>query len=166
MSYLFNADEVFEMACEMERNGAAFYQEMSEKITEKSAKELLSGFSKMEKAHEAVFKSMKEKLSDQDRVQTVFDPENETVQYLKAMVDLAVFDKKAEEKFSLQDDLSDTGKIKKVLRFAIGMEWQTISYYLGLKKMVPKNLGKSKIDDILKEEMRHVKILSDRLTSA
>ena len=117
MSYAFNAEEVFEMACEMERNGAAFYREMSEKIKEKSAKELLSDFSKMELAHEAVFKSMKGKLSDQDREPTAFDPENETVLYLKAMVDLAVFDNASGEEFTLTDDLTEVGKIQGTLHY-------------------------------------------------
>ena len=43
MSYDFNADEVFEMAEQMERNGAKFYRDAAETAADASNKEMLIG---------------------------------------------------------------------------------------------------------------------------
>ncbi len=166
MAYVFNADEMFEMACRMEENGTRFYMQMTEKISDASVKNMLTSLAEMEKGHKKVFETMREQLPSQEKDPTVFDPEGDTAQYLKAMADIHVFDKNADEGFSLPDDLSDAAKLRKVLRAAIDLEWASISFYLGLKEFVPENLGKDRLDDIIKEEMRHVTMLSSRLTSS
>ena len=43
---------------------------------------------------------------------------------------------------------------------AIGLEKDSIVFYLGMKEMVPERLGGSRIDGIIREEMRHVNDLS------
>ena len=73
MSYDFNVDEVFEMACRIERNGANFYRQAAKGVSESSIHQLMLNFAAMEEAHEKVFISMKRDLSDQDRRNTVFD---------------------------------------------------------------------------------------------
>ena len=59
MGYDFNADEVFEMAEQMERNGAKFYRDAAENTADPSNKEMLIGLSKMEETHEKMFASMR-----------------------------------------------------------------------------------------------------------
>ena len=39
-----------------------------------------------------------------------------------------------------------------------------ISFYLGMKELVPEKLGRSKVGDIIKEEMRHIQLLAGKLT--
>lgn len=164
MAYEFNADEVFEMACQIERNGAEFYRRMSNKIKDNSIRKMLLDFAAMEKAHENVFKSMKKNLSSKQQAQTVFDPEGEAAMYLKAMADLHVFDRGTDQDFNVSDALSEEAKKRKVLRAAVNLEWEAISFYSVLKEHVPENLGKRDIDNIIKEEMRHVRLLTDSLT--
>lgn len=166
MSYDFNVDEIFEMACQIERNGAKFYRQMSENISDIPVRQLILEFAAMEEAHEEVFNSMREDLSDQEREPTVFDPEGEAVLYLQALADLRVFDHKAGEDFVLSEELSDEAKIRKIFRAAINLEWESIGFYLGMKELVSEKLGKGKIDNIIKEEMKHVRILSNNLTSS
>jgi len=43
---------------------------------------------------------------------------------------------------------------------AIGLEKDSIVFYLGMKDAVPERLGRSRIDDIIREEMSHVYLLS------
>lgn len=81
------------------------------------------------------------------------------------MADLYVFDSKAEEEFVLSDGMSDQAKARKILRAAINREWGSIALCLGMKDLVPEKLGKGKIDNIIKEEMRHGSLLSNSLTS-
>ena len=45
-------------------------------------------------------------------------------------------------------------------------EKDSIVFYLGMKEIVPENLGKTKIDQIIKEEMAHIKLLSKELVAS
>ncbi len=165
MSLDFNADEIFETACQVERNGASFYKKMSDQISHEPVRKMLLDFVKMEEAHERVFSAMRKSLTGPEKGSTVFDPEGETALYLRAMADVHVFDTKAEDDFILHDDLTETSKIRKILRAAINREWGSIALYLGMKDLVPEKMGKGKIDGIIKEEMKHVRLLTNSLTS-
>ena len=45
------------------------------------------------------------------------------------------------------------------------MEKDSIAFYLGMKDMVPDDLGKSNMDAIIREEMSHIQLLSEKLTA-
>ncbi|MFH1673669.1 MAG: ferritin family protein [Pseudomonadota bacterium] len=164
MIYDFNADEIFEMAEQIERNGAKFYRRMAEDISDISIRQLFLDLAAMEDEHEKTFASMRKDLSDQDRKPTVFDPEGEAALYLRALANLRVFDEEGKEDFVLPEDLPEEEKTKKIFRVAIGLEKDSIAFYLGMKELVPERLGKKKIGDIIKEEMGHIRLLSDRLS--
>ena len=42
-------------------------------------------------------------------------------------------------------------RIRGIFRAAIGLEKDSIIFYLGMKELVPENLGKNRIDKIIKE---------------
>ncbi|MBW2647709.1 MAG: hypothetical protein JRE23_16340 [Deltaproteobacteria bacterium] len=44
-------------------------------------------------------------------------------------------------------------RIRRILRAAIGLEKDSTIFYLGMKELVPENLGKNRIDKIIKEVM-------------
>ena len=160
MSYDFNADEVFEMAEQIERNGVRFYLEAAENISDASVRQLFLDLAAMEAEHEKVFASMRADLPDEEREPTVFDPEGEAALYLRALADLQVFGKEGEEDFILSGDLPEQEKIRKILWVAIGLEKESIVFYLGIKELVPARFGKDKIDKIIREEMGHIRLLS------
>ena len=155
MSYDFNADEVFEMAEQMERNGAKFYRDAAENAADASKKEMLIGLSKMEEAHEKMFGSMRAELSAAEKASTVFDPSGEAAQYLRALVDSRVFFEKE----------IDVTSMVEILKAAIEAEKDSIVFYLGMKEAVPKNLGKDRIEAIIKEEMGHIQMLTKHLVT-
>jgi rubrerythrin len=92
---------------------------------------------------------------------TAFDPDGQAALYLRAMVDGHVFDVRADPVELL------TGKetVADILGMAMGMEKDSIVFYLGMKEMVPETLGKNRIDDIIKEEMGHLALLSNELAA-
>lgn len=149
----FNADEVFEIAEQIERNGAKFYRTVAEKVTDANKKKLLINLAEMEDEHEATFKSLRSELSMDEKIQTTFDPEGDSERYLRALADTRVFYEK---------DV-DTTSLKKILKAAITAEKDSIVFYLGMKDVVPAHLGKQKLDDIIKEEMGHIRLLSNEL---
>jgi len=155
MSYDFNADEVFEMAEQMERNGAKFYRDAAETTADPSNKELLIGLSKMEETHEKIFETMRAELKAAEKASTVFDPSGEVSLYLRALVDSRVFLKKE----------IDVTSIVEILKSAIEAEKDSIVFYLGMKEAVPKNLGRDRIEAIIKEEMGHIRLLSKELVA-
>jgi len=165
MGYEFNADEIFEIAEQIEKNGAKFYRQMAGNFSDIPVRELLLDLAAMEDEHEKVFISMRADLSDKEREPTVFDPEHESALYLRALADLRVFDKKAIEDFVLPEELTEKEKMKKIFHEAINREKESIVFYLGMKDLLPVNLGKNKIDDIIKQEMEHIRLLSNRLMS-
>ena len=165
MSYDFSVDEIFEMAEQIERNGARFYRKMADNISDKSIRELLLDFASMEDGHERVFASMRADLSDKEREPRVFDPEDEAALYLRALADLRVFNEKAEDGFALPEDLPEIEKGIKVFQEAITQEKDSIVFYLGMKELVPENYGREKIDSIIQEEMKHIRLLSNKLAS-
>ena len=155
MGYVFNADEIFEMAEQIERNGASFYRKSAESIADTVAKKLLLNLAAMEDEHEKIFADLRAGLSEKEKVATVFDPEGEISLYLRALADTRVFFEKKIDASSMED----------ILKEAILAEKDSIVFYLGMKEMVPDNFGKAKIDAIIKEEMTHIQLLSKELVA-
>jgi rubrerythrin len=50
-----------------------------------------------------------------------------------------------------------------VLNTAIGLEKESVLFYLGLKDMVAEQYGRERIDDIIREERRHIAQLTSLL---
>ncbi|HUT86713.1 MAG TPA: ferritin family protein [Candidatus Heimdallarchaeota archaeon] len=154
----FNADEIFQIAEQIEQNGARFYRGAAKLDFDEGAKQKLLNLAEMEDAHEKTFAAMRKELSGQAVASTIFDPHGEVANYLKAMADSYVFQKSA----ALEDLLSGKS-IEEVLKVAIGLEKDSIVFYLGIKESVPAKSGKDKIDNIIKEEMSHVTLLLNEL---
>lgn len=155
MMYDFNAEDIFEMAQQMERNGAAFYQAAAAAIDDVQAKEFLLQLADMEAAHEKTFSQMQSTLKESEKASTVFDPEGDAIHYLKALADTRVFFEKE----------IDTSSLEAILKDAITAEKDSIVFYLGMRESVPENLGRSRLDDIIKEEMGHIRLLSKALVA-
>lgn len=81
------------------------------------------------------------------------------MQYLQAWADGHVFDMKSDP----VDNLSGTETLADILQMAIGMEKESIVFYLAFKDAVPKQSDRDQIDSILKEEMKHIATLTTRL---
>jgi len=155
MQYDFNANEILQMAEQIERNGAEFYRKSIDKIQDSAGKELLLNLAEMEDQHEKTFSALRAKLSADEKAQTVFDPQGDTVRYLKALADSKVFFEKT----------IDTDSMEGILKEAITAEKDSILFYLGLKDVVPETLGKGRIDQVIKEEMTHINLLTRELVA-
>jgi rubrerythrin len=159
MALMFNADEIFEMAQQIEQNGAKYYRKAAAGASDLRVRQLLVGLAAMEDRHEKVFADLRKHLTEQQKQPTTFDPDDQAGAYLRALADGSVFDVSADPAERL------TGKetAEEIYRTAIGLEKDSIVFYLGVLDMVTEPLGKERIDDIIKEEMRHVATLSNEL---
>jgi rubrerythrin len=162
LSFQFNADEILEMAEQIERNGARFYRKAAQMLEDEKIAKLLLDLAAWEDGHEKVFANLRERLTDSERRPTTFDPDHEGSLYLRAMADGHVFDVKLDPADLL------TGKETKaeILRLALGQEKDSIVFYLGLKELIAETGGKEKIDEIITEEMRHIGFLNKEITTS
>ncbi len=159
MSITFNADEVYEMAEEIERNGARFYREAAQKASDADIKKMLLELAAMEDGHEKTFVQMRKELSDAEKESTTFDPDNEVAQYLQT---LAYFHG-TEGKISATETLSGQESMTETLKIALQAEKNSIAFYVGIKDLVPNKAGKDKIQSIIIEEMAHVSSIGAKL---
>lgn len=157
MAIPFNADEVFEMAEEIERNGSRFYRTAAKKFP--ALRQLLVNLADMEDQHEKTFAAMRADLSGEEAESPVFDPDGEAQMYLRVMADGHVFDVKA-------DPAEKMGGIKTpqdLLKTAMCAERDSIAFYVGLKESVSAKAGKDKVEAIIREEIGHIAVLNEKL---
>jgi rubrerythrin len=155
MMYDFNADDMFEIAEQLERNGARFYRTAAAAVTNADAKEFLSKLAAMEDDHEQTFARMRAQLDQEEKTATVFDPGNEAAMYLRALADTRVFYEKP----------IDTSSMTAILKDAVTAEKDSIVFYLGMRDAVPEGMGRDRLDAIIKEEMGHIRLLSKELAA-
>jgi len=162
MSIAFTADEVFEMAEQIERNGAKFYREAATKAPERQIKDMFLRLAAMEDTHLRTFQQMRTTLSDQDKGGTTFDPEGEASLYLQAMAD----DRGFEGMKGRNVKLTGQESTQALLEIAIGAEKNSILYYVGLKELVPTETGREKVEAIIREEVGHAAELRRQLAAS
>ena len=154
-----NASEVFEIAVQIERNGAKFYRSAAELFDDSRVHNLFLQLADWEAGHEQVFADMKNELIAKGPELSAFEAESDIIFDAQSMAGLAVFGN------SLGAPAELTGKesITDILKGAIEKEKDSIIFYTGLKDFVSDKIAREKIAEIIKEEMRHVRILKQSM---
>jgi len=160
LSMIFNVDEVLKIAEQIERNGIGFYEKAAAGF-HGDEKQTLLRLADMERTHERVFSALRRELSRADQALEAFDPEGEAARYLAAFADGQVFDPDADPLALLGPQSSG----RDILKVAIGLEKDSVVFYVAIRDAVPESLGKEKIERIIKEEMDHIVLLSGMLSS-
>ena len=159
MTTTFHADEIFEMAEEIERNGARYYNRAVDFVSNPEQKKLLKELAVMENEHESTFAKLRAQLNSWYQPASVYDPDDQVALYLRAMADGHVFDIRANP----CDMLKPQTTMKDILHIALECEKNSILFYLGIKDMIPSEAEKHKIDYIIHEERNHITLLSSQL---
>ncbi len=161
MGISFNADEIFEMAEEIERNGAKFYREAAKNTTDEKIKQMLLDMAVMEDGHLHTFEEMRKELGPREKEAIVFDPDNESALYLQVMAD----GRGHEGKVSQAEKLTGKETPEEILNIAIDAEKNSVVFYVGLKDLVSARAGKDKVEAIIKEEVGHIAALKKELAA-
>ena len=160
MSTMFNAREVFEIAEEIEHNGARFYRQAADLADAwPEAQKVLTRLATMEDEHEKLFRAMKQEFTPVDGKATLPDPDEQALAYLREMGDAQAFGNRED----LAGRLSDATTLVEIYRMAIGFEKDSVLYFSAIRKLVPNDLGKNRIDMLITEEISHVALLSREL---
>ena len=153
---MFNINEVFEIAEQIERNGYGFYQKAASITSEEDSKKFLLDLAAMEMDHEKLFVEMKKKFTDNE-MGSPFDGDNVALSYLQAMVDGEVF-----TNIKPTSDLLKGGEsVEDIRRLAIDFEKNTVVYFLSLRNAVNDVEDKMKIEKLIDEEIQHIAILTN-----
>ena len=161
MGITFNANEIFEMAEEMERNGAKFYRQAAQDTIDEGTKQMLLGMADMEDGHLKTFQEMRKQLSRREKGWTIFDPDNQSALYLQAMADAHGY----EGKITPTKALIGNETPKKIIEIALNAEYESVVFYFGLKSFVSEKAGKDKVEAIVIEELSHITTLLNKLKS-
>jgi rubrerythrin len=162
MSIRFSADEVLSVAERIEVNGARFYEAASSRVASVAAQRLLHDLAAWETTHQQTFAEMRRQLPPAQRDANVQDPDGEVADYLQTFADTHVFDSRLDP----LGQLGENPSYRDILQAAIGMEKDSIVFYQMMKSLVPASLGTGRIDAILREESRHLALLTKELAEA
>ncbi|MGM0427537.1 MAG: ferritin-like domain-containing protein [Thermodesulfobacteriota bacterium] len=163
----FNADEVFRVAIEIERNGITFYEKGKEALQDEKLKEVFSNLENEEKKHLASFEEMRAELPEAAKKSTDYDPaddihrkaDEEINQYIQDMADMNVFRKPE----NVDKYIRELRHVEDALRLGIRFEKDSIAFYLMLRDLTEEGKGREFVDDIIAQEGEHLKSLSREL---
>lgn len=161
MPITFNADEVFQIAEQIERNGMKFYRKAADNASDRKIKQMLLEMADMEAGHLRTFEHMRRHLTRLEKAEAVFDPDNEASLYLQTMAD----SHGSEGRKSQTEELTGTESIEEILKIALNAEKDSVIYYFGLRSFVPPKAGRDKVEAIIAEEIEHITMLNRKLVS-
>jgi len=149
-----NAIEVFEVARQIERDGASFYRRAAERFRDSQIADLLDQLAAWELEHERIFSDMKRAAEQGGLAVTPA----ESAEY-KAIAALNVFNRELGPAQSLAADVQAAD----VLNLALKKERDSIHYYQALTRFVVDGRAREQISRIIAEEQRHVEIIAGEL---
>jgi rubrerythrin len=159
MGITFDTDEVFEMAEEIERNGARLYRQAAENAADEDIKKLFADMAAMEDNHLETFRRMRRESADEEKRHVSFDPDNQAALYVQAMA-------RGRGSEGMKSTVAKfTGKepAREILEAALEAEKESVLFYFGLRSMARHQADKDRIEAIIEEELGHVTVIHDRL---
>jgi len=158
MDVKFTAHQVLEIAEQIEQNGSRFYTEAAELFDEPKLNDLFTRLAEWETTHKKLFAKMRKQFAEQIDELGTFDPDI-YIANPRLMASLAVF--AIESDTAKQFTGKETPEV--VLKKAIKNEKDTVTFYEGLKAFARNLTCAETLDEIIEEEKRHIKILTQSL---
>jgi len=160
MKPVFNADEIFQMAINIEQYGERFYRRFAKATSDLSINQLFNELADMEAEHERTFIAMQKQSMQSDWDHSLLDADDLTSSYLRALSKGIIFDQEHDPLINMTGEET----LEEIFNIAIQREKDSVIFYLGMKDLVPADFGKDQIDKIIKEEMSHIVLLSEKLS--
>ncbi len=158
MTISCNAEEVLQIAVDIERNGQAFYRKAAEVVEGDKARALLLKLAEWEAGHQVLFESLHTDLVGNSET-FLFDPEDEASLYLQAVADGLVFNSKAD----VAELLGTVTEPVEILNRALVREKDVVIFFMAMCEALIDQDLRGQVSDIVKEEMSHVRFLLEML---
>jgi rubrerythrin len=159
MSLIFNADEIFKIGVQIEKNGYAFYSAAAQRSDNDEVKQLLGELAHWEGRHIEIFEKLRRELSAQADVMEEFDPDNMVHLYLKSIANSKVFIRGQR----MDGEIDKCNSPSEILAAALAFEKDSVVFYSSMKEAVRSDLGKEDIEKLIHEELLHVGIITQEL---
>jgi rubrerythrin len=150
--------EALAAAVRVEENGASFYMKAAAGALDPETANIFSRLAAMEEEHRGYFMAL---VLEQEQREGVFksDPEGRYAASIEALADAGVSRLAA----SMADFFSGKRSSREATEFALAVEKDSVIFYLGLQEAVVDREEADKLGGIIKEELRHIAILSGLL---
>lgn len=162
MIFGFNADEVFQIAIEIEENGKTFYEKALAVVDDPQVQTVFKELALQEIGHKRKFQDLKQSLPAQAGSGQVQDPDRQLGDYIKMMADQHVFRTSA----GVEQRLKAVTNTLDALRLAIEFEKDSVIFFLTMQDATDATQGRDLIGLLVKEEQEHLRRLSLELNKA
>jgi len=159
METKFNVFEILQIAEKIEHNGAKFYLKTAELFDDPELRDTCYKLATWKARHEKILAQRRKRFSEKTGEFGTFDPDNYVLSNPRVMAGLAVF---ATKPGSLKGPLGQENK-QEIFRDAIRRAKEAIVFYQGLKDFARDPASEDTIDKIIKEEHRHIRLLTEEL---
>lgn len=152
MNKQYNLAEIFNIAIQIEINGANFYREVASKQSIPAVKAFLVDLADQEAGHEQLFRKMQDRFAENVDVEVMND--EFAMLYMQAEAKNYVFKSANAPTVTANMILSD------VLELAMNKERDSILFFMGLKFLMKAPADKNTIDKLIEEEQFHLATLA------
>jgi len=161
MGIVFNAEEIYQIGVEIEKNGETFYTIAASTMAGTDLKKLFDELSAWERGHVTLFEGLIKGLPKDAASSEQFDPDRQKSMYLKAIADGHVFIMNKD----IQGLVSTCRDAVSILRLALNFEKDSVALYTSMKAVVPPRLGQAAIERLINEEIQHVAMLQQKIAA-
>ncbi len=159
METKFNVFEILEIAGKIDHNGAIFYLKTAELFDDPELRNMYYKLANWRARHEKILAQRRKRFSEKTGEFGTFDPDNYVLSNPRVMAGLAVFSHKPDSSGRLTGNESREQIVKDAIRRAK----EAIVFYNGLKDFARDPASEDTIDKIIKEESRHIRLLTEQL---
>ena len=159
METKFNVFEILQIAEKIEHNGAKFYLNAAELSDDPEVRDTCYKLAAWKARHGKVLAQRRKRFSEKTGEFGTFDPDNYVLSNPNVMAGLAVF---ATKPGSLKGPV-DREHRQEIFRDAVRRAKEAIVFYHGLKDFARDPASEETIETIIKEENRHIRLLTEQL---
>jgi len=154
-----NSYEVLAIAVQVEHNGVEFYRRASGLFHDNPVGALFSKLLQWEQSHADTFSQMMDEADTRTWQRGDYAPHQVTMPESRMLAGLAVFGIHPDPR----EDFTGKETREQVLRVAICKEKDAVVFYTGLKGFVSDPDDLEAVDHVIREEMHHIRVLSQAL---
>ena len=161
METKFNVFEILQIAEKIEHNSAIFYLKTAELFDDPELRNIYYLLANWRARHEKILTQRRKRFSEKTGEFGTFDPDNYVLSNPDVMAGLAAFSHKPDSSGRLTGEESR----EQIFKDAIRRAKEAIVFYNGLKDFARDPASKDTIDKIIKEENRHIRLLTEQSTA-
>ncbi len=149
MSKIFSIREILQFAVEKEHESQELYQALAAQVSNPDAKSLFKKFVIQEKKHEKLYAAMLANVKEEQPINDL----NEYMSYMRELIN-------ASHKESGMPSIMPMEDLHELLDYAVLREKESVLFYVGLRDYISAPY-QEQVDAIMKEEVKHIMMLSD-----